>query len=389
MRTAIDWMAQWRFFWLFCLVASLWPLLHVLTYWMGIGVLREDSNGMILLSSLLLVGLPILGLAALIRHRLMGLAFGIAVWSALLSVGFPRYFDQEEPDAMDAGLAWWSSGGSTRLAPLETIEALAFEMDASGEAGAVEAAQSAPVNRQTVVRPILMGDFSDEEGEKVFLPYEGKSRTRKVMVTLEGENGATEDVVMLFDTGATMTTVHPDVLKRMGVRIGRDNPVLDFLTANGRRRDAVTLLDRVWLAGMPVDGVTVAACEDCASKDTVGLLGLNVTGQFQVTLDSKRQVIALVPHETASDRQIDVSPWVELRGVFEKRPSGRLALNLAAENRSHRAIESVQVGVECGASEMQTQIEDIGAGETGEKMLSLPHGTECSEGRIELKSAIW
>ena len=114
-----------------------------------------------------------------------------------------------------------------------------------------------------------------------------------------------------------------------------------------------------------------------------------MTGQFQVTLDSKRQVIALVPHETASDRQIDVSPWVELRGVFEKRPSGRLALNLAAENRSHRAIESVQVGVECGASEMQTQIEDIGAGETGEKMLSLPHGTECSEGRIELKSAIW
>ena len=389
MRTAIDWAAQWRSFWLICLVASIWPLLHALTYWVGIGVLREVSNPMILLSSAVLVGLPILGMVAIFRHRLMGFALGISIWSALLSVAFPLYFSQAEPDAVDAGLAWWSSGGVTRLAPLEAIEELQADVDFSDAAPVVEPAQLAPVSVSKTLRPILLGDFSEEDGEKVFLPYEGKSRTRKVVVTLEAENGATEDVVMLFDTGATMTTVHPDVLKRMGVRIGNDNPVLEFLTANGRRQDAVTLLDRVWLAGMPVDGITVAACEDCASKDTVGLLGLNVTGQFQVTLDSKRQVIALVPHETASDRQIDVSPWVDLRGVFEKRPSGRVALNLTVDNRSHRAIESVQVGVQCGDSEMQTLIEQIDAGESGEKKLSLPNGSDCSEGRIEMKSAIW
>ena len=52
-------------------------------------------------------------------------------------------------------------------------------------------------------------------------------------------------------------------------------------------------------APLPPSGVVgadqVAVCEECGGKDSVGLLGLNVSGQFTVTLDPDRHEMVLKP----------------------------------------------------------------------------------------------
>ena len=310
--------SRWTLVWAIVLGTSVFPLGIGLMTVVGLGVVRELPSWAISYSSLLLLVLPAMGIAAVFRNRLLGFAVGFWVWPVLLFSGIPLFFPGERSGAMVSGASWLASVGGEDFerAAAQSVQRLADSLGEGSQLAVPPPEEAEPL--QAFLRPL----FDEEDGagleEKVFLPYEGSDRERKVAVILEGPNGQSEEVWMLFDTGATMTTVHPDVLRRLGVSNGPSNPVMRFQTANGERRDSVALLDTVWMAGLGVDGVSVASCESCATEGSVGLLGLNVSGQFQVTLDPARRVIVLIPNSATPDRQIDVSPWLELEGTFRE-----------------------------------------------------------------------
>lgn len=355
----------------------------------GLGVIRELPNWAISSSSLLLILLPTMGIAALFKNRLFGFALALWIWPPALFAGLPLYFPGERGDAMVSGAAWLASIGGTQLEirAAHSVQRLADAFGDGTQLASLPAEEAESV--QAFMHPIFKDDGSDPMGEQVFLPYEGSDRERKVAVTLEGPNGQTEDVWMLFDTGATLTTVHPDVLRRLGVEPTASNPIMRFQTANGERKDAVTLLHRVWMSGLGVEGVSVAACTTCATEGTVGLLGLNVSGQFQVTLDPTRRVIILVPNQAVPDRQIDVSPWVELDGNFRSWADGRIDLDIYAENQSERAIQELRLSIQCSGQEFGASLGGILPKSDRTERIALPRFTDCSDSQISLASARW
>jgi hypothetical protein len=118
-------------------------------------------------------------------------------------------------------------------------------------------------------------------------------------------------------------------------------------------------------------------------------LGLNVSGQFQVTLDPARRVIVLVPNTATPDRQIDVSPWVDLDGHFRSWGDGRVDLDVRLGNRSERLIQDLRLAIHCADEEFVASISSIAPGETERERVALPRFSDCQEGRISLASARW
>jgi hypothetical protein len=381
--------SPWNVLWAIILGMSMIPLGMALMAMTGLGIIRELPNWAISSSSLLLIILPTMGIAALFKNRLLGFSVALWIWPTSLFLGLPLYFPGERGDAMVSGAAWLASVGGSNLEQRAAQSARRFA-DSLGE-GTVLGTRPPDEAEvvQAFVHPIFKDDGSDPMGEQVFLPYEGSDRERKVAVTLEGANGQTEDVWMLFDTGATLTTVHPDVLRRLGALPDSSNPVMSFQTANGTRKDSVALLNRVWMAGLGVEGVSVASCVQCATDGTVGLLGLNVSGQFQVTLDPSRRVIILVPNEAVPDRQIDVSPWVDLDGNFRSWADGRIDLDVQVENESDRAIQELRLSVQCGDEEFGADLGGILPKSGRSERIALPRFTDCVDGQISLASARW
>ena len=354
----------------------------------GLGVIRELPSWAISYSSLLLLVLPSMGIAAVFKNRLLGFAVAFWVWPVLLFSGIPLFFPGERSGAMVSGAAWLASVGGEDLerAAAQSVQRLADSLGEGSQLAVAPPEEAEPL--QAFLRPLFEEEDRGME-EKVYLPYEGSDRERKVSVILEGPNGQTEEVWMLFDTGATMTTVHPEVLERLGVPNTPSNPVMRFQTANGERRDAVALLETVWMAGLGVEGVSVASCVSCATEGSVGLLGLNVSGQFQVTLDPSRRVIVLVPNSATPDRQIDVSPWLELEGTFRSWGDGRMDLDVELENTAQRPIQDVQLAISCSGEEFSASMGAIEAGGVQRERVGLPRFSDCEDGRISLASARW
>jgi len=188
-----------------------------------------------------------------------------------------------------------------------------------------------------------------------------------------------EQFEMILDTGATLTTLDHASLSRLGVEVGADAPWIRLRTANGMIDAPLVLLDAVWLGGEPVEWVTVAVCDSCANPPIAGLLGLNVTGRFRVSLDHDRQRVELAPRRRAGGSALDVGQWLEVRSRAVRRPTGAVDLALTAANRSARDIEEAVVNLSCGEQTFAIQVDDIPARDERTTEISLPRGTDCSE----------
>jgi len=356
---------------------------------LGLGIVRLLPNWILALSALALVVLPWLGIASFFRSRLTGLALGSWVWPATLLGGIPLYLPQERADAFLTGMAHLAAPIPTEhqkkvidlsktLATLLKTERLAGT-EPPPEAMAEKAVSSVPT-------PQVLPGVEDA----VALPFEGTDNQRRVSVVLEGTDGHTKEVQMVFDTGASLTTVDRQTLALLRKSPGKDAPTLELHTANGVRQDPVVLLDRLWIGGMPVEGVTVAACDACAPKGTVGLLGLNVSGMFHVTLDPERQEIVLQPRGDLPNRLSDVAPWIGLSGTVHSWSDGRVEMEVAATNRSVRPVSRVTVSMDCGGSErFRTDLHQIDPEKKESQRVSLPRWTECDPGVFSLRSASW
>jgi clan AA aspartic protease (TIGR02281 family) len=193
---------------------------------------------------------------------------------------------------------------------------------------------------------------------------------------------------MLFDTGATYTTLSRDRLDRMGIPVPQDAPTIVLNTANGEVEAPIVLIERAWLGGFPVEGLTVAVCEDCRGDDHEGLLGLNVSGQFSVTLDPGRNEMLLKP-AVGTDRTLDVAHWLDIGAMTYRYPDGRVEVEVEVGSETDRTISEAVVTIDCAGELFEAVVQDIPSLGESSARVALPRESGCEETLIQLKSANW
>lgn len=345
---------------------------------LGLGVLRAAHPTAVSAAALLLIGLPVMGVSSLFRHRALGLGVGLLLWPATLLVGLPLYFPTERGEALAAGV-----GVMTAALGLPIEPALALHLDRW--LPGLESRPPLPT-APPEAEPVVPPPHALDEDE-VVLPYEGEGRSLFVPLTLEGPGRAAE-VWMIFDTGASFTTANTATLDALGVKVPADAPELTVQTANGDRVTRLALLDRVWIAGLEVEGVTVGVCEECAHDRSVGLLGLNVSGRFLVTVDQARHELLLKGRTGADNRVLDIAPWVDVAAVATRFGDGRAEVRVTMTNRARRAARDLVATITCGGS-YEARLARLGAGQQGEVTVALPVAARCESYTVALASATW
>lgn len=357
---------------------------------LGIGWLRGGPDSVVVAMALAFLVLPPLGttLSWPGGRRLSMLGLSSGAWAMVVLTVFPLYFPGERAAAIDLGVE--------RLATLTglTPPPLGTSLDGwlpamNGRPPAPEATPVVPEPEVAVSVPVKRTPHPSSPppaADEVILPYEGSGSSLIVPVGLAAD-GEELDVSMIFDTGASFTSVDSDTLRALGVRVPRDAPEVTVRTANGERVTKLVLLDTVWLGGFGVEGVTVGICDACAHDDQVGLLGLNVSGRFLVTVDQQTKELRLRPRENP-DRTADVKYWVHPAARATAWPDGRVDVEVTLENHSPRTVRDGVVRIGCDDG-YDVQIPDIPPGETGESRVNLPPGADCEGYTVELMSAGW
>ena len=354
------------------------PALGVFAAFVGLGMHRSAPSGVLVLTASALVFGPPVALGLLAERR-KGMVMGVSgvLWSLFLFMAIPVYFPQERVDAFASGLGVLRLGPSWEGVARDVAESI--PQDPGLSRPQVPEASASP---QPVVLPPL--DLADDE---IALPFEGEGRRLAVPVVFE-HDGRTVETWMMLDTGATYTTLPRSILHELGVEPGRDAPVLTLHTANGDRQASFALTDTVWLGNLPLNGVALAECNECASGDVSGLLGLNVTGSYNLTIDSDRQEVVF-SKRAARKQHLDVSPFSEVGARFTRFPGGRVEVEVTVDNDSPRPIVKAVGEVSCDAGSWRVDVLNIPAGSTRSVIERLPNHERCESYRISLVDASW
>ena len=374
---------------------SLLPGALLIVTLLGVGLRHDAPPWEACLSGALMTVLPVLGLSGLFGHRGAALMAAMWAWPVLALVALPTWFPGERTAGMSEGFAWlalplgetWSgraaSVGDKLGGMLGAEESLpvARPLEVEGEP-ATPAAEPAP---QDV--PGGGAVAADEDHGAIVLPYEGDGSSMRVRVTFDGPEHS-EELLLLFDTGATFTTMDRETLRGLGVNVPANAPTARFNTANGTMESPMVLLDRIWLGDRAIDGVTIAVCDDCRQGEAVGLLGLNVTAQFQARIDHDLQEVVLEEAE-AADRHLDITHWLEIQGQVTRWPTGRVVVELTGTSRANRAIRQAVVEVECPSRSFAAELSDFPPLGTRTTRFELPRGAACDSYRVILRTADW
>jgi len=358
------------------LVVGLSCAVVVLATLAGLGMHREAAPLAAAAASVGLVLVPPVVVGLLARsYKIEVLGLAAAVWSAAIFLALPVYFPGERARAMVTGL----SLGSADVAPY--AQAVAGVMPDEPTLAEPEA----PVAESLVVQP-APPPTEPLRDHQIALPYEGDGRRLSVEIAVENQ-GRTRELQFLLDTGATYTTLPSDLLAEWGVHPRETDPVITLHTANGERQARIVLLDRVWLGDLPMDGVAVATCDECAGEDTVGLLGLNVTGGFNLTIDADRREVVFSRRNDYS-RHLDVKPFVDVGATITRLPT-QVSVEARLDNRAHRAVERAQASIHCRDQTWLVDLGPVEAGTVGTATRRLPEHEPCERYQVGLHSATW
>ncbi|MCB9777241.1 MAG: retropepsin-like domain-containing protein [Alphaproteobacteria bacterium] len=367
-------------------LAAVVPVALAVAVLLGAGVIRQGTPMMVSTAAGLLVLLPALGVAHAFEQRIVGFLLGLILWPTAVVVGFPLYFPGERAEAL-------ASGGTILLLPVgmrvDAEQARTLDTFLPGAGGSRVPPPRAEVLPLQPVPPAA--DRTAEQAQDpdmVVLPYEGEGRSLTVPVGIEANGREPVDRWFIFDTGATITTLDHATLDALGVRIDPDAPEIDVRTAGGERTTRLALVDRLWIGGMEVEGVTVSVCDECADDETVGLLGLNVTGRFKVTVDHGRQELVLEPRPDHDDRAVDVAPWLDLDAVATRWEDGRVEVEVRAQNKSPRLVDRATVGIRCSDTWV-AELRNVPPKGSASTVVSLPVGARCDGYSIALEAAEW
>ncbi len=356
----------------------------------GLGLLREANAVALVVAPVGVVVLPCLGLATMFTNRPIGLAAMFWLWPVLVLVGLPAYFPGERAQALSTGLGVVAAvhGPQTAESAAQLGETVALWLGPEPVLAREPATPIQPAEAPEEPEPRPAESLDDNQ---VALPYEGEGRTLRIPVAFETRYGETVETWMLFDTGATFTTLDRATLDALRIDVPDDAPEVTLHTANGERAAKLVLVDKLWLGGFPVAGITVAVCEACASADTgvSGLLGNNASGQFTVTLDPDRREMVLEPRTGPLDRHLDVGPWLDIDAEATAWPDGRVEVQVEASNHSQRPVDEATVGIRCGDERFTASLTRIYPGDLRRTRVALPRGTRCETYRVTLDAARW
>ena len=364
---------------------------------MGLAWARHQTLAGAGLSAGLLIGLPTIGLARLGPRHAASLPLAATLWSIFLIVALPSWFPGELRQATSTGLRWIAS-------PLGEESASRLGSAGGRLVGLIDGPQSAswaatPIAPEPLAAPapkprtVLSESTAPERAAPesvatVILPYKGEQTSLRVRTDFDGPEIG-EQFEMIFDTGATFTTLNHESLDRLGVEVEANAPWITLRTASGEIEAPLVLLDAVWLGDEPVEWVTVAVCDSCANPPSVGLLGLNVTGRFRVSLDHDRRRIELAPRRRGKNSALGIAHWLDVRSEAIRQGEGAVEVTLTATNRAPQDIDQAVVDLSCGTETFAIQIDDIPAGQDRSTNISLPRGTDCRRQMMKLSRARW
>jgi len=373
---------------LFTIIASLTavPLLTLAALALaGVSAVRHPDPIPVAMATSFLLALPVLGFSALVPNRRVGLLLGANLWPVLLLMGLPLFFPGERIDAIDTGLALLGGPLGTDLS---AEQRRSFAQAVDDILVSPKAQQPSPKAAPLIEQPPPPSRLRDD-ADQVALPYEGRGHSLLIPITLEGPDGRIVETEMLFDTGATYTTLDRATLRSLGIRVPSDAPSITFQTANGASTSQLSVVDKIWLGGFEVSGATVAVCDSCTSGGmSAGLLGLNVSSRFLITLDTARQEVILEPREQLR-AHLDVRPWLDLTGRGASWPDGRTEVTITAENLSSRPLSQAKVEVRCEDERFELSLGPFAARETLEAQATIPPPAVCDPFSIDLTHGSW
>ena len=349
----------------------------------GLGLARDVSPIVALTAAVLIVILPAVGLSSLFKHHPVVILVAALGWSAAITAGTPTYFPGERGAALRTSAEGVFSAQTLSLAEplLDALEDAPY----AARLPVVPAQTPAPPPEQAAVRS---EPVANPEPTAWKVHFEGVGRSLQVPVLFATTKAAVE-VPMIFDTGATMTTLSVEMADLLGAKVIADAPQITLRTAGGTRVESLGLIDQVTMGGAMVEGITVAICDGCAPGPAQGLLGLNFSGQFLATVNHEDQAIELEPRGEGLDRLIDVTPWIKLKSRANRRLGGDIKVEIEARNLSPRAVKAVDVEVACQGDAFSVQIDNIPPLGEASTIADLPEGTDCESYTVGLIGARW
>jgi predicted aspartyl protease len=343
----------------------------------GLGVHRyADPIVVCLGSTVLLFGPPLLAAFGARRpvHAMLHTSY---IWSLALFLLMPVYFPGERAQALQTGLSLVGIDTS-QTSLLSAIQSLPDNPGLHVPQVAREAA--------TLVddAPPLTFRISDTQ---MALPFEGRGRSMTIPVVFRHGNRELE-VQMMLDTGATYTTLPRQLLEELNVSGSATPPALTLHTANGTREADIHLVDQIWLGDLSLENIAVTECESCEYDDSVGLLGLNITGGYNLNIDADQRIVTLEERPSFS-RHLDIKPFVKLNARFRELRSGRVEIDASVQNPTDLYVSEVVAAVQCAG---ETWTVPIGPIEPGDKVMEqrlLPEHMDCEQYTISMHSARW
>jgi clan AA aspartic protease (TIGR02281 family) len=244
---------------------------------------------------------------------------------------------------------------------------------------------TAPEAERTAARPapepMMLADH------QIALPFEGAGRRLMVPVVFS-QGGQEREVQMMLDTGATYTTLPLALLSDLGIAPREDSPTLTLHTANGERQAQLVLLDAAWLGDLQLSNVAIAVCDACGSDDVAGLLGLNITGGFNLNIDADREEVVFT-RRPAFGRHLDVRPFLDVKASFVRFAGGRIEAKLEVHNLADREVKEAQVQVTCDRESFQLPTGPLAPSEEKVVLRRLPSHPPCSAYQVSVTDAEW
>ncbi|MBN2723546.1 MAG: clan AA aspartic protease [Deltaproteobacteria bacterium] len=170
--------------------------------------------------------------------------------------------------------------------------------------------------------------------------FKNGSIITKVLLKNGGKSGK---YLLILDTGATISTISGKLASELGVI--PTGKISSVKTAGGETSMPIGILESITVGSHTVSPFIVAICDHCSSQDSQGLIGLNFTRHFHISIDSTLGRINLDRIKKWVDRKDEIEPFIETTELTGDIQKDRLSIKGKITNHSNRKI--VNLVFEC------------------------------------------